>query len=90
MPGMHCPALQMSPELQQAQPHWTASGSQVIGRHWPLLQTCPQPQAGVQVLAEHMPFLHVLPLGQPQVPPQPLLPPQVPSLGHCGLQQAPW
>ena len=77
----------MSPELQQPQPHETASGSQVIGRHVPLLQTWPQPQAGEQVLPWQTPFLHVLPLPQPQVPPQPLLPPHVPSPGHCGLQQ---
>jgi hypothetical protein len=77
----------MSPALQQPQPHGTASGSQMIGRHWPLLQTCPQPQAGVQVLPGQIPFLQV-PLSQPQVPPQPSPPPQVPSAGQDRLQQA--
>ena len=33
IPGAHCPALHTSPALQQPHPHWTVSGSQVIGRH---------------------------------------------------------
>ena len=85
---MHCPPTHTSPELQQPQPQWTASGSQTIGRHWPLLQSWPQPHTGEHVLPVQMPFLHVLPLAQPHVPPQPSLAPQVPSVGHFGLQHA--
>jgi hypothetical protein len=87
---MHCPLTHTSPELQQVQPHLTASGSHVIGRHWPLLQSWPQPHAGEQVLPVQMPFLHVLPLAQPHGSPQPSSAPQVPSVGHFGLQQAFW
>ena len=41
---MHWPATQLSPGLQQPQPQKTTSGSQMTGRHWPLLQISPQPQ----------------------------------------------
>jgi hypothetical protein len=76
--------------LQQPQPHWTTSGLHTIPRHWPLLQICPQPQAGEQVLPGHTPFVQVPPPEQPQVPPQWSLPPQVPSLKQSGVQQAFW
>jgi hypothetical protein len=33
--------------------------------------------------------MHIDPLAQPQVSPQPSVSPQLPSIGHCGLQQAP-
>jgi len=87
---MHWPALQASPALQQPQPQETTSGLQTIPTHCPLLQICPQPQAGLQVLPVQRPFLQLLPLGQPQVPPHPLLAPQVPSGGQKGSQQAFW
>ena len=90
MPGVHRPETQTSPALQQPHPHCTVSGSQVIGRHVPLLQIWPQPQAGEQVLPVQTPLLQVLPLGHPQVPPQPSPPPQVPSPAHFGVQHAFW
>jgi hypothetical protein len=90
MPAVHWPALHISPGLQQPQPQGTTSGSQTIPTHWPLLQSCPQPQVGVQVLPGQRPFLQVPPPAQPQVPPQPSLPPQVPSEGQDGLQQVLW
>ena len=76
--------------MQQPQPQETTSGLQTIPTHCPLLQICPQPHAGLQVLPVHSPFLQVLPLPQPQVPPHPLLPPQVPWDGQKGSQQALW
>jgi hypothetical protein len=54
-----------------------------------LLQIWPHPHAGEHVLPVHTPFLQVLPLAQPQGSPHPSLPPQVPSVGHFGLQQEP-
>jgi hypothetical protein len=90
MAGMHWPALQASPGLQQPQPHETTSGLQTIPTHCPLLQICPQPQAGLQLLPVQTPALQLLPLGQPQVPPQPLLAPQEPSGGQTGWQQVFW
>jgi hypothetical protein len=90
MAGMHWPALHISPALQQPHPQETTSGLQTIPTHCPLLQIWPQPQAGLQVLPVHTPFLQLLPLGQPQVPPHPLLPPQPPSGGQTGWQQAFW
>ena len=71
------------------QPHANASGSQYWVTQAPSTQTCPQPQAGEHGRAVHWPAVHFDPLAQPQVPPQPSLPPQLPSVGHCGLQQAP-
>jgi hypothetical protein len=87
-PCRHCPATQVSPGLQHPQPHWTTSGLQMMARHWPSLQIWPQPQAGVQVFPGQRPALHVPPPAQPQVPPHLSLPPQVPSLGQYGSQQA--
>jgi hypothetical protein len=54
-----------------------------------LLQVSPQPQVGVQIFEGHIPFVHLPPPVQPQVPPQLSEPPQVPSLGHFGVQQLP-
>ena len=54
----------------------------------PSEQTWPQPQSGVQVLAVQTPPTQV-PFVQPHVPPQPFEAPQLPSMGHWGLQQAP-
>jgi len=86
---MHWPATQISPVPQQLQPQVTTSGLQVTVTHEPLLQICPQPQAGVQTLPGQTPPVHVPPPAQPQVPPQPLPAPQVPSVGQLGLQQPP-
>jgi len=89
MPGVHCPATQISPLPQQLQPQRTTSGLQVTAMHAPLLQIWPQPQAGVHVLPAHTPAVHLAPPTQPHVPPQPSPAPQVPSTGQLGLQQPP-
>jgi len=86
---MHCPATQISPVPQQLHPQRTTSGLQVTGTHAPLLQICPQPQAGVHTLPGHRPAVHLPPPTQPQVPPQPSPAPQVPSVAQLGLQQLP-
>ena len=53
------------------------------------MQTCPGPHGaqgrpGQTPAAEHLP-----PFGQPHLPPQPSVPPQLPSFGHFGVQHAP-
>jgi hypothetical protein len=63
--------------------------SQNRGTQVPLLQVSVQPQVGVQVFVGHIPFVHLPPPGQPQAPPHPSPAPQVPSLGHLGVQQLP-
>jgi hypothetical protein len=83
----HWPATQTWPPAQQPQPqctetstsHWTAT-------HLPSEQTWSQPQSGVQILAVQMPPTQA-PVVQPHAPPQPFEAPQVPSIGHWGLQQ---
>jgi hypothetical protein len=72
---------------QQLQPQMPLS--QNSGTQFPLLQVSPQAQVGVQVFDGHMPFVHLPPPVQPQVPPHPSAAPQVPSLGHFGVQQLP-
>ena len=72
---------------QQLQPQIPLS--QNSGRQFPLLQVSPQAQVGVQVFDGHMPFVHLTPPAQPQVPPHPSAPPQVPSFAHFGVQQLP-
>jgi hypothetical protein len=84
----HWPAKHTCPASQQPQPQRWASTSHWAATHLPSEQTWPQPQSGLQVLAVQMPPTQ-LPFVQPHVPPQPFVAPQVPSIGHCGLQQAP-
>lgn len=64
--------------------------AQTSGRQTPLLQDCPQPQAGEQVFCGQTPLAQAAPLAQPHTPPHPLLAPQVPSCGQLGLQHVPW
>lgn len=75
-----------TPSGQQPQPQTPVA--QVSGTHAPSLHVCPQPQTGEQVFCGQRPLLQ-LPLAQPHVPPQPSVPPQVPSCEQCGAQQAP-
>jgi hypothetical protein len=43
-----------------------------------------------QFAVQHVPMYDVVPVGQGQVPPQPLdMPPSLPSLGQVGVQQLP-
>jgi hypothetical protein len=85
---MHWPAEQISPGLQQPQPHAGWSMSHWTGTHVPLLQISPQPQSGLHGLDAQRPAMHCAPPLQPQVFPQPSLPPQVPSVGQDGVQHA--
>ena len=68
---------------QQLQPQ-TPLG-QESGTHVPLLQVSLQAQVGLQ----QVPMYRVVPMAHVQVPPQPSLLPQVPSLGQLGVQQLP-
>ena len=86
---MHCPATQDSPAAQQEHPHATLLAPQVSVTQTPKSQIWPQRQAGLHSFAEQTPFVHLPPPAQPHVPPQPSPPPQVPSVGQCGLQQLP-
>jgi hypothetical protein len=83
-------SLQVWPAGQQAlQPHSVSLLLQ-LSRHWPPLQNCPQPQAGLQTLGVQTPETQVSPVTQVcsvQVPPQPSESPQFLPL-QLGVQQS--
>ncbi len=82
--------VQVCPAGQQAlHPHCVSLPVQ-LSRHWPPLQNCPQPQAGVQVLGLQTPLTQVSPVTQlctVQVPPQPSESPHFLPV-QAGVQQS--